>query len=228
MKVLAIIPVFNEMDILPYTVDHLLHQGLNIHIIDNWSTDGMKDTFRYDRFIKCERFPEQPSKYYEWSNILKRVEEVAAQSDADWCMLNDADEIRYSNVQDEPLIDAFERVDKQRFTAVNFRTFHYILEEDMVGPPEQHFTKFTVDNVKQIKAWKNICKVDLHSSGGHDVEFKGKDVYIPKFTLKHYPFRSQAQRQRKLFKDRNYLPEELANGWHVHYNELKKELNEQS
>jgi len=226
---LAIIPTFNEMDILPYTVDHLLKQGCKVHILDNWSTDNTDVAFERIQGVSYEFWPrdEQP-KYYEWSNILERVEEIAHNAKADWCMLNDADEIRYSNVEGETLREAFERVDKQRYTAINFITKHWELDTDMVGHPEGHFTRWVEDRIPQIKAWKNICKVDLHSSGGHDVQFKGKDVYPDKLILNHYPFRSQEQKRRKVLQDRNYAPEELAKGWHVHHLELAKQLRKEN
>ena len=47
-----------------------------------------------------ERFPaDKPSDEQACRAILHRIEDLAAASDADWCMLNDADEWR--DVEDE-------------------------------------------------------------------------------------------------------------------------------
>ena len=39
-NVTAFMCVFNEADILPWTLKHLIDQGVQVHVIDNWSTDG--------------------------------------------------------------------------------------------------------------------------------------------------------------------------------------------
>ena len=227
INALAIVPCYNEIDILPYTVRHLNSQGIYCIVLDNWSTDGSYEWAA--KHSSVERFPEAPSKYYEWENILRKVEDIAFNYGADWSMLNDADEIRYSNIEGETLLEAFERVGKQRYNAVDFTTKHYRLTSDTYsGNPEKTFKLFTIDTVKQIKTWKNTGqKVDLHSSGGHDIQFEGRDVYPDKFILNHYPFRSLEQANRKIFKERigRYSPDDLAKGFHCHYDKLAKELS---
>ena len=39
-SVAAIINVFNESDIIEHVVRYLADQGVQVHIVDNWSTDG--------------------------------------------------------------------------------------------------------------------------------------------------------------------------------------------
>lgn len=43
IKVAAIIHTYNELDILEEVIDHLISQGVEIHIFDNWSTDSTWD-----------------------------------------------------------------------------------------------------------------------------------------------------------------------------------------
>lgn len=74
MKVLAIIPTYNEADILPGVLRHLHSQGVDTYVIDNWSTDGTKNlaheagveaavNFSQDlRLVRAESFrPPAPS-----------------------------------------------------------------------------------------------------------------------------------------------------------------------
>jgi hypothetical protein len=37
---LAIIATFNEVDIFPQIMTTLLQDGIHLHVIDNWSSDG--------------------------------------------------------------------------------------------------------------------------------------------------------------------------------------------
>jgi hypothetical protein len=55
--------------------------------VDNWSTDGSYEVAQ--RYVDTgrvvvERFPSEPSPTYDWTNLLLRVQEVAAQTQADW------------------------------------------------------------------------------------------------------------------------------------------------
>src|SRR5260370_10721194 len=76
---------------------------------------------------------------------------------------------------------------------------------------------------RQVKAWKNIGKVDLALTGGHDVEFDKKRIYPIKFLTKHYPLRSNSQANRKIYKERfpRIEKEWRDKGWHVHYDHLR-------
>jgi glycosyltransferase involved in cell wall biosynthesis len=97
-KVLAVMTVFNEKDIVQYTVSKLLKGGIQVHIIDNWSTDGSYEDLQKmassNPDLTIERFPEQPSATYNLENLLNKVEDIARSSKADWIIHHDSDEIR--------------------------------------------------------------------------------------------------------------------------------------
>lgn len=71
-----------------------------------------------------------------------------------------------------------------------------------------------------VKAWKVLpgVRVDLATSGGHDVQFPGRVVAPERLILKHYPLRGPAQAARKLADyARRWDPAERARGWHAQY-----------
>jgi len=77
----------------------------------------------------------------------------------------------------------------------------------------------------QRKAWKHLGhRVDLASTAGHDIRYPGRLVYPFKFLMKHYPIRSQAHGERKVFQDRakRWSAEERSLGWHKQYDELER------
>src|ERR1019366_1572618 len=98
MKIQAYMPVYNESDVLPHVLAHLKAQGIeHIHLIDGWSDDWTTHIIRGFPGVTHEMFPASgPSPIQDCHAILKRIEDLAAASDADWAMYTDADEWRPS------------------------------------------------------------------------------------------------------------------------------------
>ena len=242
MKAIAFVPVYNEADILPWTLRHLRSQGVEPYVIDNWSDDRTDEAVLREAAtprdgapstgMSWERFPaDGPSATYDWTAILHHIEELAAASDADWCMLQDADELRYSPwpsgvMQRFTLNPALELVQDKDFSAVNFQCYNFVPTEDGwdgTQDPEEYFQFIEPDSiysrVPHIKAWRNVGRVDLASTGGHEARFEGRRVFTTPFVSKHYGIRSQAHGERKVFRDRvpRWNPEERAKRWHEQY-----------
>jgi SAM-dependent methyltransferase len=76
-SVAAIINVYNEADILEHVVRYLNDQGVHVHIVDNWSTDGSYEiaTTLVDQGAcsNVVRFPVEPSTDYDWLGLLLRL-----------------------------------------------------------------------------------------------------------------------------------------------------------
>ena len=107
---------------LPSTIGALLRGGVDVHYIDNWSTDSTardvaalqhalaRQRTRVDRggasaaaggiepTLTYERFPASgPTGTYDWGNLLRRKEALGARlAWADWVIHCDPDEIRES------------------------------------------------------------------------------------------------------------------------------------
>ncbi len=229
-SVTAFMCVYNEADILPFVLRHLGEQGVRVHIIDNWSTDGSSEIAREFPLVGYEKFPvEGPSPYYSWKPLLQQVELRAMESKASWCVHHDADEIRRS-CRNETLAEGFERVEKAGFNAVNHQVYAFRpIDNNYKGDPEEYFKYYTLDQVdcrmRQVKAWKNFGqRVGLSENGGHFAGFKGIQVSPEKFILKHYPMRTAEQAYRKIIKERmeRYDPAERKMDWHVQYNGISK------
>ncbi len=218
-------PVFNEADVLPYALLHLRAQGVQVHALDGWSTDDSYEILRnFGEGVTVEQFPAHaPSPVQECRSILKRIEDLAANSGADWCMISDADEWRRSSRRGETLAEGIARVDKMGFNAIDFRVFaFYCTDNAWQGDPERHFRFFDEEDlicsIPNAKCWKNLKRVDLATHGGHLVEFQGKRTYPEKWSMKHYPYRTPAQAQHKLsVRLARRCHSEHADGWGVHY-----------
>jgi glycosyltransferase involved in cell wall biosynthesis len=238
VKVLAVINTYNEGDIIRETVQHLLDQQVDVHVVDNWSTDDSYEKVvamqqqQPDR-IFITRFPAQPSPHYEWENLLKNTVDIATQSSYDWIMHQDADEMRESPWKDITLREAITFIDSLGFNTIDSTVLDFRPVEpdraDNINPPIIYF-EFgkRSGHFAQMKTWKNKpgLAVDLASSGGHVVAFAEQRIYPIKFITRHYPLRSQQQAKNKIFADRlqRFLPEEKqGKGWHIQYDHFKQE-----
>src|SRR5215831_9333004 len=97
-RVIAIIAAFNEGDIISSAIGHLVSNGIHVYLIDNCSTD---DTVEQARswlgrgLLHIESFPAkenaESSGRFDWTGILQRKEQLAAELQADWFIHQDAD-----------------------------------------------------------------------------------------------------------------------------------------
>ncbi len=230
MRAIAYMFVYNEADILPWSVRHAIDQGLHVHISDNWSDDGSYEIARQmadaDGRITVGRWPESgPVDEVSWAEMLAHVETLAMWSGFDWCMHYDADEIRRSVRRDERLIDAIARLDEAGFNAINHEVVVYVQRPDYDGSqnPETFLSQIMPDHIDrhngQVKCWKQTLgrRVDL-TCGGHRVNFPDIRIAPERLVLKHYPLRSPAQATRKVRSRGNrWSSDDRARGWHTQY-----------
>lgn len=97
-SVTAVIPVFNEVDVIEHTVRSLVDDGIHVRLVDSWSTDDtvarVRARGRQD-MISIPRHPEHgPSETYDWTDLLRNAEAIAASIDDGWVIHHDADERR--------------------------------------------------------------------------------------------------------------------------------------
>lgn len=236
-KIQAIMTLHNEADVIDQTVMHLLMQGIDVHVIDNWSEDGSYEIVKklskvHDR-LSFERFPAKKPKYYKWGNLLDRVTEVASRGSYDWYIHHDADELRVSPWLGINLQLAISFVDSRGYNAIDFTVIDFRPTEEGFNKSKKLEEFFTFcefgkrpGHFQQVKAWKsNQESFNLSSSGGHEASFSNRRIYPLKFITKHYPLRSSAQAKQKIFSDRipRIAPEERKKGWHIQYKDFNKQ-----
>ncbi len=228
---LAIMPAYNEADIIRHTIQYLYAQGCDVHVIDNWSTDrtpwAVAQTSAY-----MSAFPSTPQIAVQWADLLHEVEKIAAlpENIGRWVMFNDADEIRRAP-GGLRLDEWFWASQSRGFNAVQFTVRNYVPTSDLWDgsqDPESFFRYYersVLDNrLPHVKAWYSSGqRVDLHSSGGHVAKFHWMQVDPVAGLLKHYPIRSQHHGQRKVFRERNlrWSADEKRRGWHQQYEHMQ-------
>lgn len=242
LKILAIIHAYNEDDIIEQSIIHLLHQGVDVCLVDNHSTDNTYEIALnlqklYPDRIILRKFGDKDSNSYEWEKQLDATIDIATSTSYDWIIHHDVDEIRFSPFENTTLLEAISFVDEQGYTAINFTAMDF-------RPTKNH--QFALNNnlqsaliyfefgkrpghFLQVKAWKNIknCAYNLSESGGHDIKFNEKRVFPIKFLLKHYPIRSTEHGSKKVFKERlsRFTEHETNKGWHCQYKTFETDNN---
>jgi hypothetical protein len=232
---LAIMPAFNEADVIYHAIGALVAGGVDVYLIDHESTDGTvaaatpwlgRGLVRIERFPDDARYSERNHGAMVWREILGRVQQVSGEIPADWYVFVNADEFREAPWPGMTLSEALREVDELGYSAVNFELFNFRPIDDGYVPgadPRGHLRHFEAPgrhDLLQVKAWKRQPQVvDLVEHGGHDVLFEDKRVFPIPFLLRHYPIRSSEHGIRKVLAERmpRFAEEERAGGWHVQY-----------
>jgi glycosyl transferase family 2 len=237
-SVVAIIAAYNEADIIGQVVRALIEQGVGVYVLDDGSTDGTVaavEPFVGNGVIGIERrmlagTPAGAPAVFEWARILHRKAQLASELAADWFIHHDADEFRESPWAHLSLRDAVRQVDALGYNAIDFASLDFWPDHDRFRPGDdvreaftRHGAQKSYDRV-QIRCWKKAADVDLASTGGHEARFAERRVFPVRFILRHYPIRGQAHGERKVFRERQrrFLEQERAQGWHVQYDQLRE------
>jgi GT2 family glycosyltransferase len=236
--IIALIAAYNEGDVIGPVVGDLIDQGVSVYLLDHQSTDdtvARVQPYHGRGLLSIERFPargtgvEGPGRF-AWEEILRRKEALATELDAAWFIHHDADEFRESPWAHVNLRDAIRSVDALGYNAIDFEVLNFWPTHDGFRPGDdvrqtfRHYAPGEPWDKVQIKCWKKTDgPVDLVSSAGHDVAFAGRRVFPLRFILRHYPIRSQAHGERKVFHERRgrFVEAERARGWHVQYDAIR-------
>src|SRR5690349_20890203 len=120
-RVTAIIAARNEADIIGQVVGDLIAQNVDVYLIDDGSSDQTVDEagqWLGRGLIHIER--REPSATFEWADLLRRKQALAAELEGDWCIHHDADEFRESPWPGLNLREAIRRVSELGYNAIDF------------------------------------------------------------------------------------------------------------
>lgn len=234
-RVAAIMTAFNERDIIRPSIQRLISQGFEVYLLNNWSQDDtvelVEDLVGHG-LLAIENYPPggRPEAY-EWSDLLRRVAEVAADLPHDWVVHHDVDQRRESPWPEHSFRDALFTAQSWGFNCVDHTILEFRpIDDAFVDGTEvsEHLEHFEIvpaaATAIHVQAWKNDGQlVDLVASGGHDAQFDGRSTMPFNLVLRHYPVRSQRHGDLKVFRDRKprYRSDELNKGWHHHYARLR-------
>lgn len=168
MRILNVITCYNEIDYLPYVVEYYQDQGIDLYIIDNYSTDGTYE-WALEHNIPCHRVD---TKGIDYQNILQLVQlAVIHFLKPDWVIFGGGD--RYIVTPSMPLKALVKSCDDQGFNVIKCRRLDFCDtgEERIKAHPLKLFYHYieTGGHSKQT-----ICMHKYHSQN----EYKGNLVQL--------------------------------------------------
>ncbi|MBL8583994.1 MAG: glycosyltransferase family 2 protein [Rhizobiaceae bacterium] len=227
MRIVALLTVRNEELYLERCVRELRRQGVEVCVIDNDSSDATREIAHGllgNGVFRVER--QQYEGFFELEKQCRFQEHLSSEIAADWFLHTDADEVRQSDQwHRETLADAVAAIDAEGYNAVNFNEFVFVPTvpgEDFSGldyvRDMRRYYHFMPRPLHRVNLWKKAATStpDLAGSGGHRVEFPGRNVSPRSLTMRHYIALSEGHAYRKYRDGRRYSPAEISGrGWHV-------------
>jgi len=230
MKVLACGVVYNEIDILPYLLDYLKSQGIEIFIFDNFSNDG---TWEYlqNSGIECERINSNGK--FSLIQFIKRVMAKWKEIKPSWCIYLDADEFPLT-FQFPSLKEFIKDRDRKGFnvitqTRINFRPTG--TEDFSKGDPRKIYRYYFINfpngrgHPQCDRIFKYFNELNLVNSAGHFVRRFDKRASVESLDnpIFHYSMRENAREKTlQRFNRRNKDEETVGLGWNTHYKKFIK------
>ncbi len=223
-RCLGVLLCYNDADFLPDAIESLLEQNHDLFVVNHGSSDAtgrVLDTYR--RHIVGRHFLPRTFDFYElypWVSKQLLADFVAHY---DWISWPDQDEILEGPTRQKSYYDWITEVcaSPHQWLVFNNMNFWHTASDDsrIVSCTRRvrHYSLFA-DCAPRIRAWRaratNIREFNHNPAEGAP--------YPRHFNLRHYPMRSQAQMQRRIFTDRASLQRGDAN---YHYANMAERKN---
>lgn len=202
MTLWAVTMVRDEMDILPWTLDHLVAEGVDALIVaDNLSTDGTREwlhAYAAEAPIPVTVIHDDEEAYYQ-SEKMTRYYHQACAGGADWVIPFDADEVWHSD-RGKTLAEEFAAPRDADCLAVKIHNY-FPTSKDPVGEPVP-FKRITnrdpspaVLTKTAVRAGIDSLVIEQGNHGAHADQFLR--VQRPEMTVAHFPWRGPEQFERK-------------------------------
>jgi hypothetical protein len=219
-RMLGVLLCYNDADILPDVIEHLLTNNHAIIAWDHGSDDGTAAVLdRYQSQLLERQLIPRSFDFYKLYQAMSAHLIKNYIRDYEWISWPDQDEILEGPDRTKSYYSWVLEVLDSKHTYVQFNNFNYwfTTEDDpAIESPAKRIHRYAVfpDCAPRIRAWK--AKVTNTREFNHN-SLKGS-LYPQRFNLRHYPMRTAAQMERRIQKDRANLQRD---GINYHYNNMK-------
>ena len=233
MKIVGMIPVYNESDIIGSVLNHLLSQGIELVLLDNGSTDGSYEICSQYIGRGVLSLQRLVTERFEFDLMVQKLYQMALDEKADWILLNAADEFLESPYPDLTLRKSIISDDHMGCNLIQFNNFEFWPTERDYQSTESDVRKrikyYTWNDDMQFRCWKFYPGIKVTETTGHYPEFpRNVKIKIPhkKYVLRHYRIRSYEHGLRKVFSERlpRYDESDKRKGLSVQYDKFGTDL----
>ncbi len=203
MRILRILYVKNEADIIDENLCWYFDQNIPAVVVDNGSTDGTQDICAHYKGNGLLELTVLQTKGFDVSALLKKGYELAHKYNPDWLLIADADEF-FETKTKENITNFVERQQGRDFNVIQCDNFEFWMTDkdnssmDSVVKRITHYSYFPSN---MFRIFKNYPGIDIWTNIGHSpIMPAGIYAHIsPEHTIsRHYKFRSLEQALRKV------------------------------
>lgn len=216
-SVTAIVAIRNGAYYFNRLCKHCRDNGIALAVIDNESEDNLQELIDKNLDVVVRSSSLTYDGVFDLTRQLRAKQALAESLNANWIIHLDVDELLFSDIPGENLLDAFRRVDAQGHDAINFDEFVFL--------PVDRFKDYDSDNFHEmrwyyffeprqsrlIRAFRSDLRIRIES-GGHDVEGAEK-IYPQNMIMRHYMFKNKSHVKLK-YKLRQYSEGDVRNKFH--------------
>ncbi len=206
MKVIGMLLVYNDEDIISEVIENFLSQELELVVLDNGSTDStyqICEKFLGKGILQLKQF--KTVTFISQHDVLHRIlYHMALAEKPDWLMRSDSDEFFESGIQNKTLKNAIEQVDSEGFNLIQFDRFDFFMTDDdneSTKSIKEKLTYYSCHGDYLYRAWKNFPGIRMGYAGGHYPIFPEGltyKIHPKKFVMRHYKFRNKEQAEQKM------------------------------
>jgi glycosyl transferase family 2 len=203
-RILRMLPVRDEADVLAYNLDWYAEAGFPTVAIDNGSSDGSyelcEQALADGRLEALERIE---TEQFEWQTVLGALLRLAERRRPDYLVLTAADEF-FEVADGADLIGVMREDFGAGYNVLRFTNMEFLMTEqdDPAEPnPLARMRYYTCRRVRMARAYPYVPGLDIVTNRGHSPVFPPgteRRVSPRPFVSRHYPFRSAEQAIRKL------------------------------
>jgi len=216
MKVICIMTIYNEIDFLPYKLEWCHRNGLDLYVIDNYSTDGSYEWLK-DHNIDCHQIDTKGT--FDLPTLQAGIIRTVDHIKPDWVVYNGADLFIFAERPIATLCMEAERMGKNTigFPIVGM---HDTGEEPTGGILNTYFWYMgrmartgSLKMIEFVYKWKPGIKYS-----GDTVKMPNKKTYNPSGIMINYGRIKSPERRKELLERRKLAWQRgMDRGHGIHY-----------
>ncbi|MEM4254691.1 MAG: glycosyltransferase family 2 protein [Candidatus Woesearchaeota archaeon] len=203
MRILRILYVKNEADIIDENLRWYFDQNIPAVIVDNGSTDGTQDICAHYKGNGVLELTVLQTKGFDVIALLKKGYELANKHNPEWILIADADEFFETKTM-ENIADFIEHQQSRGFDVIQCDNMEFWMtdkDDPSIESVVKRITYYSYFPSNMFRVFKNYPGIDIWTNIGHSpIMPAGINACIsPEHIIsRHYKFRSLEQACRKV------------------------------
>lgn len=202
-RILRMLAVRDEADVLPYNLDWYARAGFSTVALDDGSSDGSYELCQQalgdGRLEALERIH---TEQFDWPAVLDALFRLAVRQKPDYLLLTGADEF-FEAADGGNLIEAMREDFAAGYNVLRLSNMEFLMtkQDDPAEPnPLVRMRHYTCREVRMERAYPCVPGLDVLTHAGHSPVFPPgmeRRVSPRAYVSRHYPFRTPGQAVRK-------------------------------